>query len=76
MLSLEDEILMTLMRIRLDAPVEDLAFRFGMSSAHASNIITTFILFLSLELEPLIYWPTVEETLSYTHPHFAGSFHK
>ena len=70
-LSLEDEILMTLMRFRLDAPVEDLAFRFGMSSAHASNIITTFILFLRLELEP-----TVEETLSYTHPHFAGSFHK
>ena len=76
MLSLEDEILMTLMRIRLDAPVEDLAFRFGMSSANASNTITTFILFLSLELEPLIYWPTAEETLSYTHPHFAGNFHK
>ncbi len=76
MLSVEDEILMTLMRIRLDAPVEDLAFRFGMSSAHASNTITTFILFLSLELEPLIYWPTAEETLSYTHPHFAGNFHK
>ena len=33
-------------------------------------------LVLSLELEPLIYWPTVEETLSYTHPHFAGNFHK
>ena len=26
--SLEDEILVTLMRIRLDCPVEDLAFRF------------------------------------------------
>ena len=30
-LSLENEILMTLMRIRLDCPVEDLAFRFGVS---------------------------------------------
>ena len=28
------------------------------------------------QLEPLIYWPTAEETLSYTHPHFAGNFHK
>ena len=37
---------------------------------HASNIFTTFIDFLSLELEPIIYWPTSEETLSYTHPHF------
>ena len=36
-LSLENEILMALMRIRLDAPVEDLAFRFGISSAHASH---------------------------------------
>ena len=67
-LFLENEILMTLMRIRLDAPVEDLAFRFGISSSHASNAISTFIVFLSLEFEPIIYWPTPEETLSYTHP--------
>ena len=65
---------MTLMRIRLDAPVEDLAFRFGISSSHASNTITTFIVFLSLELEPIIYWPTSEETLSYKH--FSGNFNK
>ena len=45
-LSLENEILITLMRIHLYAPVEGLAFRFGISSAHASNIITTFIVFL------------------------------
>ena len=59
-LNLEDEILMTLMRIRLYAPVEDLAFRFGISLSHASNIITTFIVFLGLELKPLIYWPTTK----------------
>jgi hypothetical protein len=29
---------------------------------------------LSRELEPLIYWPTPEETLSFTHPHFIGDF--
>ena len=75
-LSLEDEILMTLMRIRLDAPVEDLAFRFGISPAHTSNIITTFLIFLSLELKPLIYWPTPEETMSYQHSHFSGTFNK
>lgn len=75
-LEIEDEILMTLMRIRLDAPVADLAFRFGISAGHASNIITTFLLFLSLELEELIYWPTPDETLSYKHNHFAGTFNK
>ena len=67
MLSLGDEILMTLMRIRLDSPLEDLSFRFQMSAANVSKIITTFLAFLSLELEPIIYWPTPDETLSYKH---------
>ena len=74
--SLEDEILMTLMRIRLDCPVEDLAYRFGVSPSLATSIVTTFIIFLSLELKPLIYWPSPGETLSYTHPHFSGTFNK
>ncbi|XP_065650699.1 uncharacterized protein LOC124808658 isoform X2 [Hydra vulgaris] len=26
------------------------------------------------ELEPLIYWPTPEETLNFTHPHYIGDF--
>ena len=75
-LSLEDEILMTLMRIRLDCPVEDLAFRFGVSVSLATSIITTFIVFLSLELKPLIYWPTPDQTISYKHFHFNGTFDK
>ena len=74
--SLEDEILMTLMRIRLDCPVENLAYRFGVSPSLATSIVTTFIIFLSLELKPLIYWPSPDETLSYTHPHFSGTFNK
>ena len=61
--SLEDEILMTLMRIRLDCPVED-------------PFVITFIIFLSLEFKPLIYWPSPDETFSYTHPHFSGTFNK
>ena len=75
-LYIEDELLMTLMRIRLDPPVEDLAFRFQISAGHASKIITTFISFISLELEPLIYWPTPDETLAYKHHHFTGLFNK
>ena len=62
--------------ICLDSPVEDLAFRFQISAGHASKIITTFISFLSLELEPLIYWPTPDETLAYKHHHFTGLFNK
>nr|XP_047127822.1 uncharacterized protein LOC124808658 [Hydra vulgaris] len=37
-------------------------------------ILTTFITLLARELEPLIYWPAPEETLSFTHPHFIGDF--
>ena len=62
-LSLEDEILMTLMHIRLDCPVEDVTFRFGVSVSLATSIIITFIVFLSLELKPLIYWRTPDETI-------------
>ena len=75
-LSLEDEILTTLMRIRLHCPVEDLAFRVGVSVSLATSIITTFIVFLSLELKPLIYWPTPDETIPYKHFHFSGTFDK
>ena len=63
------------MRIHLDSPVEDLAFRFGISD-HASNICTTFIGLLARELETLIYWPTPEETLSFKQPRFSGEFNK
>ena len=75
-LKLEDEILLTLMRIRLDPPIEDLAFRFKISASHASKICTTFFVLLARELEPLIYWPTPEETLAFKHPHFSGDFNK
>ena len=64
------------MRIHLDSPVEDLALRFGIAAGHASNICTTFIGLLARELEPLIYWPTPEETLSFKHPDFSGEFNK
>ena len=75
-MSLEDEILLVLMRIRLDAPVEDLAFRFKISPSYVSKIFTTLVIVLAAELKPLIYWPTPDETLSYKHHHFSGTLHK
>ena len=74
--SLEDKILMPLISIRLHIPVEDLAFRFGISPSYTSNTIITFIIFLGLELKPLIYWPKADEWLVYRHPYFSGIFHK
>ena len=48
----------------------------SISLSHASNSITTFIIFLGLELTLLIYWPTPYETLPYQHLHFSGAFKK
>ena len=53
-LSLEQEILLTLMRLGLALLTEDLAFRFDVSSATASSI---FIKLMSKELSVLIIWP-------------------
>ena len=61
-LNTENQLLLTLMKVRLDLHVEDLSFRFGLCKASVSLFISTWIPFLRMELKPLIYWPTVEET--------------
>lgn len=75
-LNTENQLLLTLMKIWLDLHIEDLAFRFGVSVASVSHVISTWIEFLGRELEPLIYWPTVEETLSYNPKCFVGNLKK
>ena len=72
----ENQLLMTLMKLRLDLHIEDLAFRFGVSAASVSRTVSTWIEFLGRELKPLIYWPTVEETLSYYLKCFLGNLKK
>ena len=75
-LRLDYEILLVLMRIRPDSPIEDLVFRFKISAGYASKMFTTITIFLARVLKPLIYWPTPEQTLSYKHPHFSDNFNK
>ena len=75
-LNTENQLLLTLMKVRLDLHVEDLSFTFGLCKASVSRIISTWIPFLGMELQPLIYWPTVEETLSYTPICFVGNLKK
>ena len=68
--------LMTLMKLRLNLHTDDLAFRFSVSVSSFSLIISTWMGFLGRELEPLLYWPTEEETLSYTPKCFVGNLKK
>ena len=57
-LSLEQEFLLTMMRLRLGLLHEDLAWRFCVSSSRVTQIIETWIKLLSKELSCLIIWPS------------------
>ena len=57
-LSLEQELLLTLMKLRLALLLEDLAFRFEISTGTTSSILITWIKLCSKELSVLIIWPT------------------
>ncbi len=57
-LSLEQEFLMTMVRLRLGLFHEDLAWRFCVSSSRVTQIIATWIKLLSKELSCLIIWPS------------------
>ncbi|XP_789683.1 uncharacterized protein LOC584740 [Strongylocentrotus purpuratus] len=72
--SLEDELLMTLMKLRLNLREEDLAFRFGVSQSTVSLVLSTWIPFLSKELESFILWPSQEDTHKY-YPNCFNKFH-
>lgn len=54
----EDELFLTLVRLRLGVPEEDLCFRFRLSSvSQVSSILKTWINFLAAEWSPYIVWP-------------------
>ena len=56
-LTLEQEFLLTMMKLRLGLFLFDLAFRFNISLSVSSSVFTTWVKFLSKELKWLIMWP-------------------
>jgi regulator of replication initiation timing len=65
--SLQEELLITLIILKLNLLEEYVGFLFGLSNSSISQILSTWIPFLSLELKPLLYWPHANE-LSHCYP--------
>jgi hypothetical protein len=64
-LCLEDELLLTLMKLRLNLTLDFIASLFQVSPALVSTVISTWISLLALELKPLIHWPSPEQLTQY-----------
>ena len=64
-LSPQNELFLTLMKLRLNLNSEFLGHLFGISQSLVTAILSTWIPLLALELKPLIYWPTREEAQHY-----------
>ena len=56
-LDIEDEFLMFMMRLRLGLNITDLSFRFSLSAATVSTILTTWLNYLFVHLGHLKIWP-------------------
>ena len=61
----ENELLLTLMKVRLKLNSQFLGFMFGVPPSLVTTIISTWPPFFSLELKPLIHWPTHEQAVRY-----------
>ena len=56
-----NQLFLTLIKLRLNLRLEDLAFRLGMSTSQTSRYITTWICFLYHHLKELNWIPTVRQ---------------
>lgn len=55
------EFVMVLMKLRLNVPLQDLAYRFGVSVSSASRIFTSWLTAMDTTLSCFIYWPDRDE---------------
>ena len=60
-LSSFEEFMVTLIKLRLNLPMQDLAFRFGVSCSTVQRIFYKWMKILDTQLQPLINWPDRED---------------
>lgn len=55
------EFILTLMKLKLNMPLEDLAYRFNISVPTVSRIFQSWLVVMDVRLSPLIKWPDRED---------------
>lgn len=65
------EFTMTLMKLKLNMPFQDLSYRFSVSLSTVSRIFSSWMVALDMRLKPLIHWPEREDL----HRTMPQSFH-
>ena len=60
-LSKFEQFVLTLMRLRLNLPLSDLGYRFGVSTSTAFRVFNTWLDVMFVRLSPLIRWPSRKE---------------
>ena len=68
------EMVLTLMRLRLNLTINDLSYRFNISRSTTSSVVLKWINVMFLRLRPLMMWPGREEIISTTPVSFRKCF--
>ena len=55
------EFVLTLMKLKLNMPLEDLAYRFNVSVSTISRVFLAWMVAMNTRLSPLIKWPDRED---------------
>ena len=75
-LSAFQEFVCTLVKLRINSPLEDLSYRFGVSTSTVSRILIKWLTQMDIRMQGLIHWPD-REALHKTMPAcFQASFGK
>lgn len=68
------EFSLTLIRFRLNLTIQDLAYRFNISTSTTSSVILKWIDLMYIRLNPLIKWPSREDLIKTTPMSFRQHF--
>jgi len=69
-------LVMILMKLRINVPFQDLAYRFSISKSTVSRLFSSWIPIMAIRLRPLIYWPERDQLWATMPKCFEYSFGK